>query len=367
MSIEFENAILAGVTLIREAIQSQNFQAGVAGWQIKADGTAEFADLVIRSSDGSGSTVVIANGVITIQDGAGNTVVRIDATGYTLYNASGAIVAQIQLDQGQSLGGFYCRGFQFPENIAAFLYGGGVVSSPVTPGVVALNGFLEYTCAPTATPPYTVQTLSTGAIDMALDDEARIQLISERGQRPKIWADGGSSAVPADLISAGDVIASEDFVASTGATLGRGNTKTQFLTTTVSGVTAEAVTMTMAGVVFQPGRAYRLTLHCSGTSTVAGDRIQYRVRKTGLGGTVYLDALVAVVVAAASISQYVHDSNIIVNNSGSTLTQTLTATTARQAGTGGVTFGASVATPAYLQVEDIGPSTDYVNATAITP
>src|SRR5690242_3268330 len=62
VSIEFENAILAGVTLIREAIQSQNYSPGEAGWQVKANGEAEFADLTIRSSDGSGATVEISNG-----------------------------------------------------------------------------------------------------------------------------------------------------------------------------------------------------------------------------------------------------------------------------------------------------------------
>lgn len=61
----FQNSILAGVTLIREAIQSQNYQAGTEGWTVNADGTAEFADLTIRSSDGSGATVEIENGRAT--------------------------------------------------------------------------------------------------------------------------------------------------------------------------------------------------------------------------------------------------------------------------------------------------------------
>lgn len=367
MSIEFENAILAGVTLIREAIQSQNFQAGSAGWQINADGTAEFSDLTIRSSDGSGSTVTVASGVIAIKNGSGATVVKIDATGYTLYNASGAVVAQIQLDQGQSLGGFYARGFQAPVNIQAFLYGGGFVSGPVTAGIVDLNGFLEYSCAPSASPPYTVQTLSTGAISMSLDTEARVQLVSQRGQRSVVWADGGSSSVACDLRATADVISGGDFVASTGAVLGRGGTASSFLTSTASGITAEAVTMTLAGVAFQTGRAYRIKVRAFGTSTVAGDKLEYRVRKTGLGGSVYLDTTVGVVVAAAGVSQLLLAENICVNNSGSTLTQTLTVTLQRITGTGTASFGASAASPAYITVEDIGPSSAYVNATAISP
>lgn len=60
--MSFRNSILAGLTLIREAIRSQNYEQGVEGWTINADGTAEFSDLTIRSSDGSGATVDIENG-----------------------------------------------------------------------------------------------------------------------------------------------------------------------------------------------------------------------------------------------------------------------------------------------------------------
>lgn len=62
----FRNSILAGLTLIREAIQSQNYDPGVDGWTINADGTAEFSDLTIRSSDGSGATAVVENGRVTL-------------------------------------------------------------------------------------------------------------------------------------------------------------------------------------------------------------------------------------------------------------------------------------------------------------
>lgn len=44
----FRNSILAGLTLIREAIRSQNYSAGVSGWSIDADGSAEFNDITIR-------------------------------------------------------------------------------------------------------------------------------------------------------------------------------------------------------------------------------------------------------------------------------------------------------------------------------
>lgn len=361
----FENPIVGGTALRLPAIQSPNYQTGTAGWIIRQDGTAEFADLIIRSSDGSGTTVVIDNGTITITNGSGATVVKIDANGYTLYNATGDIVAQIILDSGGALGGFYCRNFAFPANVYAFLSGGQITSGPVTNALAAVHGYLQYVIAPTG-PTYTVQTLSTGAIDAVLDTEARVQLISQRGQRSVCWVDGGSSAVAADLHATADVIAGGDFVAQTGAVLGRGLTASQFLTTTASGITAEAVTMTLTGVAFQTGRAYRLKMRAFGTSTVAGDKLEYRIRKTGLGGTTYLDTTVGIVVGAAGVSQLLLAENICVNNTGSTLTQTLTATLQRITGTGTVSFGASASSPAYVTVEDIGPSSSYVNATALS-
>lgn len=96
----FRNSILAGVTLIREAIQSQNFVTGVSGWQIAADGTAEFADLTIRSSDGTSSTIVLANGSLVIRNGSSVIVVEIDASGYRLYDSAGVLVAEITLFGG---------------------------------------------------------------------------------------------------------------------------------------------------------------------------------------------------------------------------------------------------------------------------
>lgn len=47
----FSNPIIGGGgTLIREAISSPDYAAGVAGWSIKRDGSAEFNDVAIRGS-----------------------------------------------------------------------------------------------------------------------------------------------------------------------------------------------------------------------------------------------------------------------------------------------------------------------------
>ena len=58
----FSNPIVGGVDkLIRQAIQSPNFVAGVSGWSINKDGTAEFNQLTIVTST-SGAAILIYNG-----------------------------------------------------------------------------------------------------------------------------------------------------------------------------------------------------------------------------------------------------------------------------------------------------------------
>jgi hypothetical protein len=64
----FGNPILAGDTLIRVAMQSENFQSGVAGWRIERLGNAEFNDVTVRGrlvTTGPNGTVTIDDGKIT--------------------------------------------------------------------------------------------------------------------------------------------------------------------------------------------------------------------------------------------------------------------------------------------------------------
>lgn len=59
----FRNAIAAGTKLVRDALESPNFIAGLQGWTIRKDGSSEFSDSVIRgtitSGDLAGSHIVI--------------------------------------------------------------------------------------------------------------------------------------------------------------------------------------------------------------------------------------------------------------------------------------------------------------------
>lgn len=46
----FRNPIVAGIKLIREAIQSPDYQTGVQGWTVNQDGTAEFQQIIARGA-----------------------------------------------------------------------------------------------------------------------------------------------------------------------------------------------------------------------------------------------------------------------------------------------------------------------------
>lgn len=61
--MSFLNQIVAGLTLVRAAIQSPDYVTGVSGWSIKRDGSAEFNDVAIRGGGSSDPLVVGPDGL----------------------------------------------------------------------------------------------------------------------------------------------------------------------------------------------------------------------------------------------------------------------------------------------------------------
>lgn len=91
MAIEFDPPIVAGTTLVREAIQSQNFVPNTSGWQIKADGTATFTGVTVISTSADG-TVTVADGEIDVKNSAGSLIATVTAAGsggFFAYDTSG--------------------------------------------------------------------------------------------------------------------------------------------------------------------------------------------------------------------------------------------------------------------------------------
>lgn len=69
--MSFRNAVVSGLTLVREAIQSLGYVAGSVGWAVNRDGSAEFSDATIR---GTVDAATINGSVINSADINGGTV-----------------------------------------------------------------------------------------------------------------------------------------------------------------------------------------------------------------------------------------------------------------------------------------------------
>lgn len=129
--------------------------------------------------------------------------------------------------------------------------------------------------------------------------------------------------------------------------------------------TTETVAITTGSITFENGRAYRITLKCLAQSSVSGDTVMLRVRKTNTSGTAFIDQN-RKYIPANSANTPCHFSNICSNTTGADITDVLVATYQRSSGTGNSLIAASAGNVAYILVEDVGPAGDYTSAQAIT-
>ncbi|MEV5953722.1 hypothetical protein AB0M11_08085 [Streptomyces sp. NPDC051987] len=127
--------------------------------------------------------------------------------------------------------------------------------------------------------------------------------------------------------------------------------------------TTELVAITTPSITFQNGRAYRITYKGLGIGTTTGDNGQFRVRKTNTSGTAYIDGFRTYLFAGNTMFNL---QNICANNSGADITAALVGTYALASGGGTVAVAASTNNVAYILVEDMGISSNFTNATAIT-
>jgi len=100
----FRDPIVAGDTLVRQAIQSDNFVAGSAGWRIRRIGDAEFNDLIMR-------------GEVTLEDGSGNVLqLTLDTRPIILFHDDGvpnnpyAQIDWLNVDAGSDVLSLTCIG-----------------------------------------------------------------------------------------------------------------------------------------------------------------------------------------------------------------------------------------------------------------
>jgi hypothetical protein len=62
----FSNPVVGGTSLVRPSIKSPNYSAGLTGWAVNKDGSAEFNNVAIRGSTVTNGTILIYNGTPTL-------------------------------------------------------------------------------------------------------------------------------------------------------------------------------------------------------------------------------------------------------------------------------------------------------------
>lgn len=90
----FDNPIVAGTKLIRDAIESPNYVSGSVGWSINKDGSAEFNNLIVRgefTNVGPTSTAQLIDGhfLIFTNDPANDAFTLIEPDSVQLQEADG--------------------------------------------------------------------------------------------------------------------------------------------------------------------------------------------------------------------------------------------------------------------------------------
>lgn len=235
----FANAILGGAsTLIRTAIQSAGYVAGVSGWRIQKTGAAEFNNIVIRGSFFSG-TANGPNGAVAIQalPGFGG-----DINIYPLPSNVAGVT-------------------WFPTNIGA---GRDEVSvSPTT-----TKPYLQITSPFVSTPvtQHSAVFLLRGESSAAVNDDSNFffqaQSVSWQTTTSGTPGDGGYGWVAgADtIVNLGGVVGSAQVVQLTAVTLG--------------GFTPQ----------FAPGRAYRVDINLNVETTLVSAAPVVEVRKASAAG-----------------------------------------------------------------------------------
>lgn len=136
-------------------------------------------------------------------------------------------------------------------------------------------------------------------------------------------------------------------------------------TTTTLSTGAEIVFASTGSVTLRNGRAYEFTVSALVMANSA-DRARIFVKRTSTTGPVLLDTQQIAADLSASNGRKGY-TNIATNQTGADITGVVVATIQRSSGTTTtVSAAASSTSPAYFEIEDIGPATDYPSATPIS-
>lgn len=319
--MSFGNPIVAGNTLIREAIQSPNFVTTLSGWRIGRDGSAEFNNIIVRGEFQAG---VLPGSVITINDG-GLEFVAVDQKA-NIDDNQGFIVQHTldppftnyaQLDVVPN-GGQIVLGTPESTNVTHLIQPAQIYVQRLMVGTVAVPSM-------SLQAPYVDLPVTRGyaGIDLVSEssnglEESHIDLIATEVRiTDKIIMSGFIQRLAMDTVTAD----SGTFTAET----------------VVQSVTADLVS----------GMTYRIGVMSHGASTVVGDGYIGRIREDNLTGTELQSTFVTV------------DSNVIggtINMEAyfvatATGSKTFVLTGVRSGGTGNCRLEAASNRPSYVYLE----------------
>lgn len=258
--IEFQDSVLAGTILVRSAVQSPNYVAGVSGWTINQDGSVEFTNGTFRGS--------LVAGSIDIQTtwAGGNRYQINSSDGFLISNAA---------EPNQT------------NRITRI----GMVLSPQDPTTLGNTVGITSTIACNTNgvaPEYPYLIIDSPSL--GLREALRIQLRGQTadGSVPETFiVKGYNSTTNYMTVTAAEVASTSTFKAGPNATdLGRGilvNAESNVTSGTVG--IAEVVILTTASATFRAGRAYKVRCFARyNQGTAAANNLIIGVRKTNLAG-----------------------------------------------------------------------------------
>jgi hypothetical protein len=142
--VEFQDELAGGTVLVRPALQSPGYVAGVSGWAVFIDGSAEFNNLTIRGVFQGTNFILNSNGLFL----------------YSGTPAAGNLIASITPTFGtDTFGNTYLEGVNsYAGSAFAGLVAGnlllGLIAQPAASGVVGLSGTdTVFLSSPTASDP----------------------------------------------------------------------------------------------------------------------------------------------------------------------------------------------------------------------
>lgn len=344
----FKDVLVAGSTLIREAIQSANYATGVSGWRIAQDGSAEFNNVVIRG----GTTVSGTNLYYSGTPGLGTLFLAISPTAGTdvygntyqagmnlYYNGRVQVIAGV----GENSGG---RGgvtsYLFDQN--SWYY------SALTAGIIELGIWDPVT----GYPDFPAKLQFAEIENLIAGTHVNTLTVSSGGD----GLDIGQARV--DLQSASGSGVNDGIVNLAGARItyngidqGLGIVGSASVTSNVAFTSTETAVMLTPNITWQAGRIYRVDMDMLVMSDTASGFFNIQLRKGSVSGTVWRSQM-RIESIPTSNTQNRYASFRAYLTPTTTFTSKLCLTATANGSSTGTISGNTTSSMSYMNVMDVG-------------